>query len=71
MKELDVVLERWLAGRYPVATEAERRAFRGLLDAQDPELVAWLFGRERPEDPAMAALVEELVGRRPVPGGQG
>jgi len=71
MKELDVVLERWLAGRYPTASDEERRAFGGLLDAQDPQLVAWLFGHERPEDPAMAALVEEISGGGPGPGSHG
>ena len=67
MKELDVVLERWLAGRYPTATDRERHAFRSLLDSQDPQLVAWLFGRERPDDPDVAALVDEIAagGSRP------
>jgi len=40
-----------------------------LLDSQDPQLVAWLFGRERPEDPAVAALVDEIAGGRPRPAG--
>ena len=62
MRELDVLLERWLLSRYEGATEAERVAFRSLLDAQDPQLVAWLFRRERPDDPAVAALVDELLG---------
>ena len=68
MKELDLVLERWLAARYPGATAGERRAFRRLLDAQDPQLVAWLFGRERPADPAVAALVDEIAAGGSGPG---
>jgi antitoxin CptB len=64
MKELDVVLEGWLQTRYAGASESERRAFEGLLEAQDPQLVAWLFGRERPADPELAALVDELVSGR-------
>jgi antitoxin CptB len=69
MRELDVVLERWLVERYPSAREDERRAFVMLLDSQDPQLVAWLFGRERPEDPGVAALVDEIAGGRPRPAG--
>ena len=61
MKELDVVLERWLTTRYPQAGERERRAFGQLLDAQDPQLVAWIFQHERPDDPEVAALVDELA----------
>ncbi len=66
MRELDVVLERWLDERYPSARDDERQAFRALLEAQDPQLVAWLFGRERPGDPGVAALVDELAGGGPV-----
>ena len=64
MKELDVVLEGWLQSRYARASERERRAFERLLEAQDPQLVAWLFGRERPADPDQAALVDALVSGR-------
>ncbi len=65
MRELDVVLERWLVERYPSAREDERQAFARLLQSQDPQLVAWLFGRERPDDPAMAALVDEIAAGGP------
>jgi len=61
MRELDVMLERWLASRYEQGSEAQRRAFHRLLEAQDPQLVAWLFQRERPADPDVAALVDELL----------
>jgi antitoxin CptB len=65
MRELDVVLERWLLERYPSAREDERQAFARLLQSQDPQLVAWLFGRERPDDPAVAALVDEIAAGGP------
>lgn len=61
MKELDLLLERWLTCRYDTAGEDRQQAFRRLLDSQDPELVAWLFRRERPADPDVAALVDELL----------
>ena len=61
MKELDLLLERWLTDRYATAGDARRQAFRRLLDSQDPELVAWLFQRERPADPDVADLVDELL----------
>jgi antitoxin CptB len=63
MKELDFLLERWLDLRYPGADARRRDAFQRLLEAQDPELVAWLFERQRPADPAVAALVDELLER--------
>jgi antitoxin CptB len=48
MKELDLLLERYLDGRYPAADAVEQEAFRELLDMQDPELFAFVTGRERP-----------------------
>lgn len=62
MKELDLVLVRWLEHRYAEATPELRSAFERLLEAQDPELVSWLFRRERPADPGLAAIVDELLG---------
>ena len=45
MKELDVLLERYLQNRYDAATAQERQAFVRLLDREDPELWAWVLGQ--------------------------
>ena len=63
MKELDLLLERWLADRYPNACPESRAAFERLLEAQDAELAGWLLGRERPADAAVAELVDEMLAR--------
>ncbi|ULQ46583.1 succinate dehydrogenase assembly factor 2 [Flagellatimonas centrodinii] len=45
MKELDVMVSRYHAERYPAAPEAERAAFEQLLDqAEDPDIWAWAMG---------------------------
>lgn len=64
MKELDVLLERYLEQRYPEAPAAEQAAFEQLLDAPDPELAGLLFGRLVAEDPVFADVVEQLRTRR-------
>lgn len=38
MKELDVMLGRYLDERWPVAPADERSAFEGMLEMQDPDL---------------------------------
>lgn len=63
MRELDVVLTRYLERDWPVADPAERAAFRALLEWQDPEVNALLLGRLEPEDEALARVLECL--RRP------
>ena len=63
MRELDVLLLRYLERDWPAAGPAERAAFRGLLEWQDPEINALLLGRLEPEDEALARVLERL--RRP------
>jgi antitoxin CptB len=64
MKELDVLLARWLDHCWPQADERRRRDFAWLLEQPDPDLAAWLIGGARPAGDARAALVDEIV-RRP------
>ncbi len=44
MKELDIVLERYLKARYDDAPAAEQAEFLALLDCEDPDLWAWVIG---------------------------
>lgn len=60
MKELDVLLERWLATFAPSADEAQIATFERLLDLQDPELARYLLAGEPSEDPAVLALVLQI-----------
>ena len=64
MKELDLMLARWLERRWPVADDARRRDFAWLLEQPDPDLASWLLGGVRPPGAGRAALVDEIV-RRP------
>ena len=57
MKELDLVLVRYLQGRWPDADAAERAVFDQVLDLPDPLLAAYLMERETAPDPAMARLI--------------
>ncbi len=63
MKELDVILERYLELGYPQADLAEQAAFARLLAASDPELLAWLvYGRPCP-DPGLRGIVAAVRAR--------
>lgn len=63
MKELDLLLERYLAGDFPGASSAERAAFVRLLDLPDPELAAYLIRGVPPSDPAIAQLAGRIMRR--------
>jgi antitoxin CptB len=65
MKELDVLLERYMDERWARAGEAERDAFERLLELQDPQLWDWLSGRGRPQERDLADVVSRLRGEAP------
>ena len=60
MKELDVVLTRYLENTYESATTAEQIRFRDLLQMPDPDLYNLLLGREITDDPGLARFVRQL-----------
>jgi antitoxin CptB len=61
MKELDVLLARWLEHGWPAADPDRRVAFEWLLEQPDPDLADWLIGGLRPADATHAALVDEIL----------
>ena len=61
MKELDVLLERYVSERYPSATGAERAAFAALLELPDPQLFAYVMRRERPADAEWMHVIDRLT----------
>ena len=66
MKELDLVLMRYLRERWPTASGAERDLFERVLDLPDPELAACLMGRATAPDRELQAMLELLRGREHV-----
>jgi antitoxin CptB len=62
MRELDVMLTRYLMDDYPRASERQKAAFEALLALSDPELVAYLLKGERAADPDLEELLATLRG---------
>ena len=60
MKELDVLLERWLARHGSAANSAEIGAFEALLDLQDPELARHLLAGEPHPEPSVQSVLERI-----------
>ena len=59
-KELDLLLQRWLARVYPTAHAGSRALFESLLELPDPELSDYLLGGARPDREDLAALIEAI-----------
>ncbi len=63
MKELDLLLTRYLRERWALAGPDERAAFERILELPDPLLAAYLMQREDPCDPELASLLAILRGQ--------
>ncbi len=64
MKELDVLLERYVDERFCGASKAEQEAFRLLLETQDMALYAYCLGAE-PPPPQLATLIARITANSP------
>jgi antitoxin CptB len=64
MKELDVLLERFLEKSYADASSEQKRAFTSLLALPDPLLAAYLLGHATPPEPETAELARLIAAGR-------
>jgi antitoxin CptB len=60
MKELDLVLLRYLEQDYPQASPADRDAFARILELQDPDLFGYLVGRDSPTEASLRHVVARI-----------
>ncbi len=65
MKELDLLLTRYVDEQFADAAAEQQAAFRRLLEFQDPLIYDYLLGRDAPTDPHLATLIDRLIQRRP------
>jgi antitoxin CptB len=61
MKELDVLLMRYVEQQFCGASSAHQEAFRALLEAPDPVIYAYCLGRQAPPSALLASLIERIT----------
>lgn len=50
LRELDLILQRYLQDVYPAAPPEEQTAFADLLEQSDADILDWMLGRRLPPD---------------------
>ncbi len=60
VRELDVLLGRFLDTEYAKLDNDEQSAFAEFLEVQDPVIMDWLFDKYSPDDPGVARIVDRL-----------
>ncbi len=63
MKELDVLLTRYVEEQFCGAPVAHQEAFRTLLEASDMEIYGYLLRQHRPPTVLLSSLIERITGR--------
>jgi succinate dehydrogenase flavin-adding protein (antitoxin of CptAB toxin-antitoxin module) len=61
MKELDLLLTRYVEEHFGDASPAARQAFLELLEAPDPVIFAYFMGRIPPPTPVLSALIARIT----------
>jgi antitoxin CptB len=61
MKELDLLLTRYVDEQFCNAPATHQEAFRRLLDAQDSAIYAYCLGLEAPPTELLTALIERIT----------
>jgi antitoxin CptB len=61
MKELDLLLLRYVEEQYREASSAHQEAFRALLEAPDPVIYAYCLGGERPASPLLSSVIQRIT----------
>ena len=60
MKELDLLLTRYLHEQWPGASSEQRGLFEAFLELPDPQIAAYLVAGEAADTPALGALIHAL-----------
>jgi antitoxin CptB len=60
MKELDVLLTRYLDRDYYKVPLPQRQAFEALLEMADPDILDFILGRKQPENRELSLVIARL-----------
>jgi antitoxin CptB len=63
MRELDELLVRYLDEYYPNDNDADKAAFREVLELADPVLNGYLLQRQRPPSEPIARVIDRILRR--------
>ena len=57
-KEMDLLLQQFVAEHYDNLIPAEQTAFRCLLDQPDPDIMDWVMGKAEPPTADIKRLID-------------
>ncbi|AKH69499.1 hypothetical protein IMCC21906_01824 [Spongiibacter sp. IMCC21906] len=61
MLELDLMMVPYVEDRFATLSEEDQHRFVRLLECEDTELFKWFLGKDSPEDPEHALIVNDII----------
>ena len=61
MLELDLIMVPFVENCFKSLDELNQQRFINLLESEDNDLFAWFLGRGLPDDPELAAIVQQII----------
>ncbi|HET8705261.1 MAG TPA: succinate dehydrogenase assembly factor 2 [Pseudomonadales bacterium] len=61
IKEVEVKLGPFFEHCYASLSDTKRETFQRLLECEDADLFDWVMQRDKPQDAALAELMDEIV----------
>jgi antitoxin CptB len=66
LKELDVFLGPFMEHHYRSLSAEEKAVFTRLVACEDMDLFNWFMQQDKPDDPAMERMIEQIRRLRPL-----
>ena len=60
IKEMDILLERFLAEDYPLLNSKQQQTFENFLEETDLDIMSWLMNRSEPANSDYVEIVRRL-----------
>ncbi len=60
MLELDLIFKNFYQESFVTLSDHEKQILNQLLDESDPQLAAWIFGSEIPQDQNFIHLIKKI-----------
>jgi len=57
IKEMDIIFQDFINHSYDQLTDDEKNAFSRLLDEQDPDILNWIIGKDKPYDNELVNII--------------
>lgn len=61
MLELDLMMVPFVQNCFKSLEPEDQQRYIDLLESEDNDLFAWCLGREKPEDPDLALIIEKII----------